>query len=381
MQVVKERTRLREQMSRARVAVLMPVYNGARFLRVAVESILSQTFRDFDFLIVDDGSTDESPAILREYAARDSRIRIESQPNAGIAGALNVGLTLTQATYVARMDADDIASPERLERQLAVMESDSSVVACGTQAEEIDAEGQIRCAIQYPTTSVRLKLALLTKPPFLHPTTMLRRSALLAAGGYTSGCPIEDCDLWWKLATRGNFACTPDVLLRYRVHGANYAIAVSHGTTQLHDSLVADYMQRYGLARSVSEVEHYIDFVRRDLWERRHETQPLTRSHFRAAGYVLSRFFELLVGEDANSIREASELQRELRWDYLNRAAMAGRFSRLSLEWTWLACCVDRIAMRPHRIAGRALRQIARRCARWVVPRQTAETASQAGNS
>src|SRR5438045_3930995 len=103
------------------VSVLMPVYNGARYLAEAVESILAQTYRDFEFVIVDDGSTDRSPAMLDEYARRDSRVRIVRRGNTGIVGALNDAIADSKAPLIARMDADDVSLPDRLEKQVGYM--------------------------------------------------------------------------------------------------------------------------------------------------------------------------------------------------------------------------------------------------------------------
>src|SRR6476661_6105481 len=124
------------------VSVLMPVYNAGRYVAEAVESILGQTYADFEFLIVDDGSTDRSRAILERYAARDPRIRLVSRPNTGYAAALNELLGLARGELVARMDADDVALPERLLRQVNYLRAHPEVVCVGTAVHLIDGGGR-----------------------------------------------------------------------------------------------------------------------------------------------------------------------------------------------------------------------------------------------
>ena len=127
------------------VSVVMPVYNAARHLREAVQSVLRQTFRDFELVAVDDGSTDESPAVLREYAARDPRVRVVSRPNTGIVGALNDGLDAARGPLVARMDADDVCLPRRFERQAAFLRDNPACLVVGTRVRYTEPNGRPIC--------------------------------------------------------------------------------------------------------------------------------------------------------------------------------------------------------------------------------------------
>src|SRR5436305_9543595 len=126
---------------RPQVSVLMPVYNAIRYIGVAVDSVLSQTFSDFEFIIVDDGSTDGSAEILREYAGRDPRIRLISRPNTGLGFALNEALAVARAPFIARMDADDECLPERFEKQIQYLRNHPECVLLGSRVLWIDSDG------------------------------------------------------------------------------------------------------------------------------------------------------------------------------------------------------------------------------------------------
>ncbi|MBM4441159.1 MAG: glycosyltransferase [Candidatus Rokubacteria bacterium] len=200
-----------------RVTVLMSVYNGARWLREALDSVLGQTYRDFEFVIVDDGSTDDSAAILA--SVRDPRITLVRQPNQGLAAALNRGLREARGELVARQDQDDVSLPERLARQVAAMDAQPRTGLLGTQAETIDAEGRACFVRRYPTDSLVLKWQVMFDNPFVHSSVMLRRAALDDVGGYSTDPrrqPPEDYELWLRLVSRWDVGNLPEVLLRYR---------------------------------------------------------------------------------------------------------------------------------------------------------------------
>jgi glycosyltransferase involved in cell wall biosynthesis len=205
------------------ISVLMPVYNAERFLVEAVESIVTQTFTDFEFLIVDDGSTDASLAILRKYAARDPRIRLISRPNTGIAVALNEMLQLARGEFVARMDSDDVSLPDRFERQVAFLRANPDVLAVGGAYTITDQNGGELTTIRPPEQDPEIQArALSGLMAICHPTAMLRREALDAVGGYRKELvPAEDLDLWLRLGERGGLANLAQVVLRYREHGGS----------------------------------------------------------------------------------------------------------------------------------------------------------------
>jgi glycosyltransferase involved in cell wall biosynthesis len=208
-------------MSDPLISVLMPVYNAERYVTEAVESILAQTFCEFEFLIIDDGSTDRSRILLEDLAARDSRIRFFSRANTGYTQALNEGLALSRGTFIARMDADDVSVPTRFEIQLAYLRAHPDCVAVGTGVLLIDPDGQPLCGWAKSQSHEEIDRAHLGGQggAMVHPATIFRRDTLLAIGGYRVEFePAEDLDVFLRLAERGRLANVPDVLVHYRQH-------------------------------------------------------------------------------------------------------------------------------------------------------------------
>lgn len=197
----------------------MPVRNGEVFLDEAVASIRRQAFSDFEFVVVDDGSTDGTASLLARHAAEDDRIRVFAATGAGIVDALNQALAAARGDLLARMDADDIAEPGRFARQVAEMDARRDLVLLGTAATEIDGRGSAVGTIRPETDPARLLELLRELNPFLHPTVVMRRNAVEAAGGYRRSFALaEDYDLWIRLAREGVVANLPDALLRLRRH-------------------------------------------------------------------------------------------------------------------------------------------------------------------
>jgi glycosyltransferase involved in cell wall biosynthesis len=232
-----------------RVSVVMPVYNGQRYLAASVESILAQTLTDFEFIIVDDGSTDHSLAMLREYAERDGRIRIQSRPNTGISGALNDGLAMARAELIARMDADDVAMPERFERQVAYLDAHPECVALGTSVELIDPAGLPIGVHQSNLLHEDIERQLLKGRggSLYHPSAMMRRRAVEQVGKYRPQYnDSEDLDLWLRLAEIGRLANLPEPLLKYRRHLESVTHRKYENQWKLKRAIVTEAYQRRG---------------------------------------------------------------------------------------------------------------------------------------
>lgn len=200
------------------ISVAMSVCNDARYLGAAIESILAQSFTDFEFLIVDDGSTDGSSAIIADHAARDRRIRAIHQENRGLIASLNRLLAEAQAPLFARMDGDDIAMPERFARQVAFLAAHPACGVLGGQAENIDAGGRsLGPSWPRPTGADAVRAALQHYSPLIHPAVMARTAVLRALGGYRPAyLYCEDYDLWLRAAELTRLDNLPEPLVRYR---------------------------------------------------------------------------------------------------------------------------------------------------------------------
>lgn len=201
------------------VSVIMPVYNAERYLDEAVESILEQTFSDFEFIITDDGSTDTSLARLRRYADRDPRIRLTSRPNTGYVNALIEAVPLAKGKYIARMDADDISLPERFERQVRFLEQNPEYAVVGSKVLLIDSDGAPLKYMGERQQHQDIDGAHLRGEggAIIHPAAMIRTEAMRAIGGYRL-LKDEDLDLFLRLAEYGKVANLPEALLHYRQH-------------------------------------------------------------------------------------------------------------------------------------------------------------------
>ncbi len=203
-----------------KVSVLMPVYNAERYLAEAVESVLAQTFTDFELIALDDGSTDTSLSLLNRYAAQDDRVYVVSQPNRGVAHTRNDLLRLARGEYVAVLDADDVAMPARLDRQIAYLDAQPEVVCVGSCHQVIDDCSRLLTELQLPEDNDTIqRLALAGHGSICNSASMIRRKALIAVGGYDpSVAPAEDLDVWLKLGEVGLLANLSDVLIKYRLH-------------------------------------------------------------------------------------------------------------------------------------------------------------------
>jgi glycosyltransferase involved in cell wall biosynthesis len=201
------------------VSVVMAVYNDARSVRAAVRSILEQTFSDFEFVIVDDGSTDGTGAILDELARADGRIKLlRNAQNLGQTLALNRGIEAASGCYIARMDADDLSLAERLARQVAFLEVHSEVGLLGTRALIVNRHGRPLHVLDYPTDDESIRARMMARSSFCHGAVMMRRAALEAVGPYRPAFRLaQDMDLWLRIAERFRVANLPDVLYHLRL--------------------------------------------------------------------------------------------------------------------------------------------------------------------
>lgn len=200
------------------ISVVLPVYNGAEYLHEAIDSILSQTFKDFEFIIINDGSTDDSEKIIASYEKDDSRIRFISRENKGLIYSLNEGIKLSKGKYIARMDADDVSLPMRFEKQVAVLENGADI--CGCHFLHIDERGKKTRTKLVPLSedSIQTNMALTT--PFAHGSVMMRKSFLTCHELFydvDNANSAEDYDLWIKMFDKkACFSNVDDFLFLYR---------------------------------------------------------------------------------------------------------------------------------------------------------------------
>lgn len=213
-----------EMSRRPAVSFVMSVRDGERHLRDALDSMLAQTFADFEVVVIDDGSTDSSPQILAAYAARDERFLVHKQDNAGLATSLNRGVARARSPLIARLDADDVVLPRRLELQLAYLDEHPRVGVVGGAVEFMDESGRLFAEVQYPFADDAIRRAFMETTPFVHSAVTIRRTAFDAAGGYRSSFHAEDLDLWLRVGAEWQLANLPEPVVRFRLHGGQMTV-------------------------------------------------------------------------------------------------------------------------------------------------------------
>lgn len=210
------------------ISVLLAVHNGEPHLEACLRSVLSQGHRDFEFLVVDDASTDRTGAILRDAARADTRLKLlRNDRNLGLTASLNRGLTEARGDYIARIDADDLCGPRRLEVQLAAMERDPGLLILGSGYRIIDGDGVAQGTVSVALSDARIRWLLGFTPPAFHPSYFFRRVAPDgAAVTYDESFrTAQDYDLWSRLSRQGRGLVLPDVLIDYRRHAGGISVA------------------------------------------------------------------------------------------------------------------------------------------------------------
>lgn len=255
------------------ISVLMPVYNGGRYLAGAMQSILDQTYRDFELITVDDGSTDDSLEQLNRIAAKDERVKVISRPNTGIVGALNDAFDAAEGSLIGRMDDDDLCEPNRFELQIARLESDASLVCVGSCGRSIDPDGRPIGAAPLPLTHEEIEAAHLAGvSSIFHPAVLIRRKAYEAAGGYREGTsPAEDFDLWLRLGEQGRLANLPEPLFIWRRTLNGIFASTTDRQTETLGRILADTWSRRNLPGKPPELDRRalgsVDLIRQWGWQ------------------------------------------------------------------------------------------------------------------
>ena len=205
------------------VSAIMTVYNGEQYVAQAIESLQQQSLRDIEIVVVDDGSSDHTPDILASIQATDSRIRVITKPRIGRARALNVAWRQAQGKYIANLDADDMAEPERLEKQLSFLQQHPEVGVLGAACKVLDKDNGETYFRYPPTNDMTLKHEIIRRNPFVHSVVMMPRQALERIGGYDEQLGVAiDYDLWIRIACHYKLANLPEVLVIKRMHNLAY---------------------------------------------------------------------------------------------------------------------------------------------------------------
>lgn len=222
------------------ISVLMSCYNASRWLDESIQSILNQSYEDFEFIIVDDGSEDDTLAIARYYAASDDRVILISKPNTGLADSLNFGIKQARGEWIARLDADDLSEHKRLEKQVQATRENPALVFIGTGLVIIDEKGQSLSTHHYPSKHEKLVKNLQTAGKFpAHSSAFYRYNAVQAIGGYRPRIHrAQDWDLWLRLSEVGQLTCLFEPLVRVRKHESQISY-IDSGRQQIIDSRTA----------------------------------------------------------------------------------------------------------------------------------------------
>lgn len=238
-------------MSIPKITVLMPVYNGGKYLYESIDSILKQTFSDFDFLIINDGSTDNSAEVITSFS--DPRIRyIENEKNIGLIATLNKGLGLAQGKYIARMDQDDVSLRDRLSQQVSFLDTHPEVAVLGTAVQLIGSDGTILdLPLCFPSSSNCIEWSMHFYCPIAHPSVLMRKDVVMRANGYAvEALHAEDYDLWVRLSETAQLVNLDQILLKLRKHETNIT------KVYLSENLdIANYIARKYTARKLGELD------------------------------------------------------------------------------------------------------------------------------
>lgn len=345
------------------VTVLIPVYNSERYVREAIDSVLGQTFPDFELIVVDDGSTDRTAEILA--SARDPRLRILRNPrNSGQTPSLNLGLDAAQGRYIARLDADDVAAPRRLEKQVAFMERHPGVGLLGTAVRLIGPAGNSGGMWVLPQEDLQIRWRSLLANPFMHPSVLIRSEILVQNGlQYDERFRIsQDYDLWTRLLRHTRGANLGEPLVSYRVHKAG--LTGSHRDTLIRESseisrrTIDDYLPDFRIGDDEVRALKVLFAVGQSALE----TTPSQRSKLAWIYLEMYRAFEsrYVKGKDL----------RQLRQDFASKAAWV--FLRPPLPAGWPAFLRQLLAVYPslptlaiRNLPGIAIGRLKRCLGRW----------------
>ncbi len=249
------------------ISVLMPVWNGEKYVRAAIDSVLSQTLSDIELILVDDGSSDGTADILSSY--RDPRLRVHRQDHGGIVQALNFGAAQARAEWIARQDADDVSEPDRLRRQWKGLQGHPDAVLCFTDRELLNQSEEVTRAAHFPRSRSFLALRLCYQCPITHSTVLFSKAAFHAAGGYHEAeRHAEDYALWSRMLEAGEFVALPEKLVKLRVHEGSVSRQNLEAQLALTFEIAVQNCRRF-MGLDAAEAERAATVLRTDSRARR----------------------------------------------------------------------------------------------------------------
>lgn len=248
-----------------KISVILPVYNASAFLKKAMDSIIDQTYTDWELIVINDGSTDNSEEIILSYT--DKRIRYyNNEANLGLIASLNKAILLCSGEYIARMDADDISDPERFAKQINFLDKNTDYAMCGSFAQIIDDRENITGKIIHVTDNDYLKVNLLFSVPFVHPSMMIRSEIFNEVLFDKEYIHAEDYDLWTRISRKHKVANIPDFLIKYRWHETNVSVTNSKKQEEVKDRIINRELNLLGLTPNNEELYlHKVSFTQFDV--------------------------------------------------------------------------------------------------------------------
>jgi glycosyltransferase involved in cell wall biosynthesis len=290
-----------------RITIVMPVYNGAKYIRRAIDSLLGQTYKDFELLIINDGSTDTSADIVNSY--KDPRIKLLTNPkNMGLVETRNRGVKEAGTEFVGFLDADDIAMSDRLEKQIYFLDAHSEVILLGGCAVHIDSDGnKTGTTWNEAVPSEEMPIELLFRNCFVQSTVLMRKDRIPEVLYRSGFAPAEDYDLWVRLARIGQVANLPDVLVKYRVHSTNTSSIKSADQERARREIMSEQLNKLGIFPSEEEyLTHRTNFAshnketlvflkKREVWLQKLLESNKTRKLFNQEIFsrvISKRFFD-----------------------------------------------------------------------------------------
>lgn len=323
------------------VSVIVPVHNGMPFLPSTIESLRGQTFRNFEVVVVDDESEDDTPRYLQ--AIDDDRIRYFRVPRRGIAAALNFGIEQSRAELIARIDADDIAYRDRLSTQYDVLSKDPTLVLLGTSFDTIDDAGAVTGEWHCLQTDLANRWLMLFTTPFAHPSVMFRKSAFEAAGGYDPECvAAQDYDLWIRLADQGAIGNVPQKLIQKRSHAQTWSLANPKYQRERSIRTIGRYAAKLKLGPNPQVFCELYSF----LWGAGVSTEVSGKELFTAFDAASSCFRSKATSKDDETIRSINFFTRRFSERCLEQVRRCWRSPLLSASWLSLARSTDPIYVR-----------------------------------